>query len=63
MAGGGRLPIAQALRGYVRFQARLVGRDILTATRPLLRWQYGLGGAAVFPSDPEPLCLQLTHLV
>ena len=45
-----------ALRGYVRFQPRPTSDTILTADRgdPLLvRWQYGLGRAAVFTSDAK----------
>ncbi|MGO9969450.1 MAG: VWA domain-containing protein [Bryobacteraceae bacterium] len=47
---------APALRGYVRFQARPTAETILEADRgdPLLvRWQYGLGRAAVFTSDAK----------
>jgi uncharacterized membrane protein len=47
---------APALRGYVRFQPRPASDIILTADRddPLLvRWQYGLGRAAVFTSDAK----------
>jgi len=47
---------APALRGYVRFQARPSSDTILEADRgdPLLvRWQYGLGRAAVFTSDAK----------
>jgi hypothetical protein len=47
---------APALRGYVRFQARPASDTILTAAGgdPLLvRWQYGLGRAAVFTSDAK----------
>ena len=47
---------APALRGYVRFQARPTSDTILDADRgdPLLvRWQYGLGRAAVFTSDAK----------
>ena len=47
---------APALRGYVRFQARPTSDTILEADRtdPLLvRWQYGLGRAAVFTSDAK----------
>ena len=47
---------APALRGYVRFEARPASDTILTADRddPLLvRWQYGLGRAAVFTSDAK----------
>ena len=45
-----------ALRGYVRFQARPTSDTILEADRgdPLfVRWQYGLGRAAVFTSDAK----------
>jgi uncharacterized membrane protein len=47
---------APPLRGYVRFQARPTSDTILEAepTEPLLvRWQYGLGRAAVFTSDAK----------
>jgi uncharacterized membrane protein len=47
---------APALRGYVRFTARPTADTILEADRndPLLvRWQYGLGRAAVFTSDAK----------
>jgi Ca-activated chloride channel family protein len=47
---------APALRGYVRFEARPTSDTILEADRgdPLLvRWQYGLGRAAVFTSDAK----------
>jgi uncharacterized protein YegL len=47
---------APALRGYVRFEARPASDTILTAGGgdPLLvRWQYGLGRAAVFTSDAK----------
>ncbi|HJT88676.1 MAG TPA: VWA domain-containing protein [Bryobacteraceae bacterium] len=47
---------APALRGYVRFQARPTSETILEADRgdPLfVRWQYGLGRAAVFTSDAK----------
>jgi len=47
---------APVLRGYVRFQARPTSDTILAADRddPLLvRWQYGLGRAAVFTSDAK----------
>jgi uncharacterized membrane protein len=46
---------APALRGYVRFQARPASDTILEADHdPLLvRWQYGLGRAAVFASDAK----------
>jgi uncharacterized membrane protein len=47
---------APALRGYVRFQSRPTADTILEADRtdPLLvRWQYGLGRAAVFTSDAK----------
>jgi len=47
---------APPLRGYVRFQARPTSDTILEADRddPLLvRWQYGLGRAAVFTSDAK----------
>ena len=47
---------APALRGYVRFQARPTAEVILAADHedPLLvRWQYGLGRAAVFTSDAK----------
>jgi uncharacterized membrane protein len=47
---------APALRGYVRFEARPTADTILEADRndPLLvRWQYGLGRAAVFTSDAK----------
>ena len=45
---------APALRGYVRFTVRPTADDILEVDHkdPLLvRWQYGLGRAAVFTSD------------
>src|SRR5215471_6806860 len=44
------------LKGYVRYQARPTSDTILGADRedPLLvRWQYGLGRAAVFTSDAK----------
>jgi len=47
---------APALRGYVRFQARPTSDTIIEADRtdPLfVRWQYGLGRAAVFTSDAK----------
>ena len=47
---------APALHGYVRFQARPTADTILDADPrdPLLvRWQYGLGRAAVFTSDAK----------
>ena len=47
---------APPLQGYVRFQARPTSDTILEADRsdPLLvRWQYGLGRAAVFTSDAK----------
>ena len=47
---------APVLKGYVRFQARPTSDTILSADRddPLLvRWQYGLGRAAVFASDAK----------
>lgn len=47
---------APALRGYVRFLARPTSDTILAADRddPLfVRWQYGLGRAAVFTSDAK----------
>ncbi len=47
---------APPLRGYVRFQARPTADTILSADGkdPLLvRWQYGLGRAAVFTSDAK----------
>jgi Mg-chelatase subunit ChlD len=47
---------APPLRGYVRFEARPTAERILDAERgdPLLvRWQYGLGRAAVFTSDAK----------
>ena len=47
---------APPLRGYVRFQARPTADTILDADPkdPLLvRWQYGLGRAAVFTSDAK----------
>jgi uncharacterized protein YegL len=47
---------APPLRGYVRFQSRPTSDTILEAERgdPLLvRWQYGLGRAAVFTSDAK----------
>ena len=47
---------APALRGYVRFEARPTSDTILEADRgdPLfVRWQYGLGRAAVFTSDAK----------
>jgi Ca-activated chloride channel homolog len=47
---------APALRGYVRFEARPTADRILDADRndPLfVRWQYGLGRAAVFTSDAK----------
>jgi uncharacterized membrane protein len=47
---------APALRGYVRFTARPTADTILEVDRsdPLfVRWQYGLGRAAVFASDAK----------
>jgi Ca-activated chloride channel family protein len=47
---------APPLRGYVRFEARPTSDTILEADRgdPLfVRWQYGLGRAAVFTSDAK----------
>jgi uncharacterized membrane protein len=47
---------APQLKGYVRFQSRPTSDTILMADRedPLLvRWQYGLGRAAVFTSDAK----------
>ena len=47
---------APPLRGYVRFQSRPTSDIILNADRddPLfVRWQYGLGRAAVFTSDAK----------
>ncbi len=47
---------APTLAGYVRFDARPTADEILAvdATDPLLvRWQYGLGRAAVFSSDAK----------
>jgi uncharacterized protein YegL len=47
---------APPLRGYVRFQTRPTAEAILEADHgdPLLvRWQYGLGRAAVFTSDAK----------
>ncbi len=47
---------APPLHGYVRFEARPTADTILDADRgdPLLvRWQYGLGRAAVFTSDAK----------
>jgi uncharacterized membrane protein len=46
---------APALHGYVRYQAQPASDTILEAERdPLLvRWQYGLGRAAVFTSDAK----------
>jgi len=47
---------APTLSGYVRFQARPTSDTILEADHgdPLLvRWQYGLGRAAVFTSDAK----------
>src|SRR5215469_11334976 len=47
---------APALRGYVRFQSRPTSDTVLEADRndPLfVRWQYGLGRAAVFTSDAK----------
>src|SRR5215471_1693558 len=44
------------LKGYVRYQSRPTSDTILSADRedPLLvRWQYGLGRAAVFTSDAK----------
>lgn len=47
---------APPLRGYVRFQARPTA-DLILRTGPedplLVRWQYGLGRAAVFTSDAK----------
>ena len=57
---------APPLNGYVRFQARPTSDTILEVDRddPLLvRWQYGLGRAAVFTSRrQEPLGRQLGDL-
>jgi Ca-activated chloride channel homolog len=47
---------APPLRGYIRFQSRPTSDAILEAERgdPLfVRWQYGLGRAAVFTSDAK----------
>jgi Ca-activated chloride channel homolog len=47
---------APALQGYIRFQSRPTAETILQADQkdPLLvRWQYGLGRAAVFTSDAK----------
>jgi uncharacterized membrane protein len=47
---------APALRGYIRFQSRPTSDTILEVDRndPLfVRWQYGLGRAAVFASDAK----------
>ncbi len=47
---------APPLKGYVRFTAKPTAETILTIDRkdPLLvRWQYGLGRAAVFASDAK----------
>ena len=47
---------APALHGFVRYQARQEADTILSADKedPLLvRWQYGLGRAAVFTSDAK----------
>ena len=47
---------APALHGYVRFETRPTADAILEADKgdPLLvRWQYGLGRAAVFTSDAK----------
>ena len=47
---------APPLQGYIRFQARPTADTILEADQkdPLLvRWQYGLGRAAVFTSDAK----------
>jgi Ca-activated chloride channel homolog len=46
---------APTLKGYVRFIAKPTAETILTINRdPLLvRWQYGLGRAAVFTSDAK----------
>ena len=47
---------APALRGFVRFQTRPTADTILQADREdplLIRWQYGLGRAAVFTSDAK----------
>ena len=48
---------APPLKGYVRFIAKPTAEMILSIDRkdPLLvRWQYGLGRAAVFASDARP---------
>jgi Ca-activated chloride channel family protein len=53
---GVNIETAPPLRGYVRYQARPASDTILQAdhTDPLLvRWQYGLGRAAVFTSDAK----------
>jgi len=46
---------APALAGYVRFDSRPTADEILTvdADPLLVRWQYGLGRAAVFSSDAK----------
>lgn len=46
---------APALAGYIRFDARPTADEILTvdADPLLVRWQYGLGRAAVFSSDAK----------
>jgi Ca-activated chloride channel homolog len=46
---------APTLAGYIRFETRPTADEILTVdTDPLLvRWQYGLGRAAVFSSDAK----------
>ena len=53
---GVAIETAPALHGYVRYQARPEADAILAADKedPLLvRWQYGLGRAAVFTSDAK----------
>ncbi len=52
---------APALRGYIRYRSRPGADTILEAAGPsgpsdplFVRWQYGLGRAAVFTSDAKP---------
>jgi len=52
---------APPLRGYVRYRSRPAADTILEAGVPsqpgdplLVRWQYGLGRAAIFTSDAKP---------
>ena len=49
---------APALQGYARFKAKADAQTLLQIDQPrrdplLVRWQYGLGRAAVFASDAK----------